>query len=164
MFLYLMENTLPSFIEYFRQLVSEHVELKDFVHGAAGRIIAGSREGLSYPLLWLETPSLTLEDKDSTMPLGQRHSAFIVLHTASAQDYADQDAKWASTEAIALDVLSRLRHDYKARKFTSFTLDGGVLEAVATLTQGGELGWRYELSLGDFVKLNYDSTRWAPQV
>jgi hypothetical protein len=155
-----MENTLPAFINYFRQLASEHVELKDFVHGATGRIIAGSREGLSYPLLWLETPSLTLDDKDGTMPLGKRHAAFVILASASHNDYADQDAKWASSEAIALDVLSRLRHDYKARKFTNFVLDGGVLEAVATLTQAGEIGWRYEFSLGDYVQLKYNATRW----
>ncbi|MGI4762504.1 MAG: hypothetical protein ACRYF0_17465 [Janthinobacterium lividum] len=155
-----MENTLPDFIAYFRQLASEHVELKDFVLGPTQRIIAGSRQELTYPLLWLELPSLSLADKDGTAPLGQRHAALIVLDSASA-DYADQDAKWASTEAIALDVLSRMRKHYKERKFVSFVLDGTVLEAVSTLTVAGELGWRFEFSLGDYVPVTYNATRWT---
>ena len=156
-----MNNTLPDFITYFRQLATEHVALKDFVLGPTQRIIAGSRNELSYPLLWLELPSMTLLDKDSTTPVGQRHAALVVLDSASVSDYADQDAKWASTEAIALDVLSRLRRDYKAREFVSFELDGTVLEAVATLTQAGEIGWRFEFKLGDFVPLKHEPTRWA---
>lgn len=155
-----MENTLPDLIAYFGQLAAQHVGLQDFVHGAARRIIEGSRNELNYPLLWLETPSLTLLDKDGTMPLGQRTAAFIILDTAPANDYAAQDAKWASTEAIAFDVLSRLRQDYTQRKFVAFSLDGGQLEAVATLSQAGELGWRFEFTLSDYVQLKYDATRW----
>jgi hypothetical protein len=156
-----MDNTLASFLAYFRQLATEHVALQDFVHGPSGRIIAGSRKELTYPLLWLETPSLSLADKDGTAPLGQRHTALIVLDTASPTDYADQDAKWASTEAIALEVLSRMRKDYRERQFVAFTLDGTVLEAVATLTVAGEIGWRFEFSLADYpAPIIYDATRW----
>jgi hypothetical protein len=155
-----MKNTLPDFITYFRQLATAHVELKDFVLGPTQRIIAGSRNTLTYPLLWLELPSLGLLDKDSTTPEGQRHAALVVLDSVSVSDYADQDAKWASTEAIALDVLSRMRKDYKERQFLSFELEGIVLEAVATLTVAGEIGWRFEFKLGDFVSLKYDATRW----
>ncbi len=155
-----MQNTLPDFIAYFRTLATEHVGLKDFVLGPTQRIIAGSRDGLKYPLLWLELPSLALLDKDSTSPQGKRHAALVVLDSASLKDYADQDAKWASTEALALDVLSRMRRDYKLREFLGFELDGILLEAVATLTQAGEIGWRFEFSLTDFVPLKYDAARW----
>jgi hypothetical protein len=155
-----MENTLPNFIEYFRELAGKHVDIKTFVHGAAGRIISGSRSGLEYPVLWLETPSLTLADKDGTAPFGTRLGAFVVLHNTNSGDYEDQDAKWASTEAIALDVLSRLRKEHKERKISFSSLDGGQLEAVATLTVDNEIGWRYEFSLGDYVPLKYDATRW----
>lgn len=155
-----MNNTLPDFTTYFRQLATEHVALKDFVLGPTQRIIAGSRNALTYPLLWLELPNMALLDKDGTTPVGQRHAALVVLDSASLTNYADQDAKWASTEAIALDVLSRMRRDYKARAFVSFELEGVVLEAVATLTVAGEIGWRFEFKLGDFVPLQYDATRW----
>lgn len=154
-----MENTLPDFITYFRALATEHVALKDFVLGPTQRIIAGSRDGLKYPLLWLELPALSLQDKDSTTPVGKRHAALVVLDSAGSS-YADQDAKWASTEALALDVLSRMRRDYKQRQFLGFELDGILLEAVSTLTVAGEIGWRFEFSLSDFVPLKYDATRW----
>ncbi len=156
-------NTLPAFIGYFRQLATAHVDLQGFVHGAAGRIIAGARHELAYPLLWLETPTLTLADKDGTAPFGQRASAFVVLASSPANDYDAQDAVWAQTEAIALDVLSKLRDDCKKRVHR-FLLDGGKLEAVATLTVAGEIGWRFEFELGDFVPLPYQPARWAPAV
>ena len=160
-----MENTLSAFIAYFRQLAFEHQVLKgSFVHGGSGRIIAGSRSSNTYPLLWLETPTLALSDKDGTAPYGQRRAAFVVLDKATSS-YADQDAKWASTEALALDVLSYLRRDKKARQI-NFSFDGGQLEAVATITVDGEIGWRYEFELGDYVPLKFDATRWqegAPQ-
>jgi hypothetical protein len=155
-----MENTLTAVIEYFRQLASEHVEIKTFIHGAAGRIIGGTRSGLEYPVLWLETPTLSLFDKDGTAPYGQRSTAFVVLHKSDSGDYEDQDAKWASTEAVALDVLSYLWRDKKKRKI-NFTLDERPLEAVATLTVDNEIGWRYEFALGDYVPLKFDPTRWV---
>lgn len=155
-----MATTLPDFIAYFRRLAQQHQVLRgSFVHGAAGRIIAGSRSELSYPLLWLETPTLTLSDKDGTAPYGQRHSAFVVLASAPPGDYEAQDAAWAQTEAIALDVLSYLWADKKRRKI-KFDLSERPLEAVATLTVAGEIGWRYEFSLGDYVPLKFEATRW----
>ncbi|MGI4835088.1 MAG: hypothetical protein ACRYFK_16670 [Janthinobacterium lividum] len=159
-----MANTLDSFIAYFRRLSEEHLLLKgSCVHGASGRIISGSRNGLRYPLLWLETPSLALNSKDGTAPYGERNSAFIILASASTTDYAAQDAAWVQTEAIALDVLSYLWRDKKARKI-NFDLSERPLEAVATLTVAGEIGWRYEFALGDYVPITFDATRWKEQV
>lgn len=155
-----MENTLPNFIGYFRSLVAQHLALQDFAHGPAMRIIEGSRSGNTYPLLWLETPTLSLSDKDGTSPYGQRHSAFVVLQTVARDDYEAQDTAWAQTEAIALDVLSYLRREHKARRVRFSGLDGGQLEAVATLSTAYEVGWRFEFSLGDFVPLTYEATRW----
>jgi hypothetical protein len=155
-----MATSLPDFIQYFRQLAAEHVELKGFAHGPVSRIIAGSRSDNDYPLLWLETPTLGLLDKDGTAPFGQRSSAFVVLMSAPHDDYEAQDAVWAQTEALALDVLSRLRKAHKEREIVLSSLDGTQLEAVATLTVANEIGWRYEFSLGDYVSLSYDKARW----
>jgi len=155
-----MANTLKTYIDYFKQLASEHVELKgSFVHGAAGRIISGSRSDFTYPLLWLETPTMVLTDKDGTAPFGTRQGAFVVLLSAPTNDYDAQDAAWIQAEALALDVLSYLRRDKKLRKHT-FDLTDRPLEPVATLSVAGEIGWRYEFGLGDFLPLTFDATRW----
>jgi hypothetical protein len=155
-----MATSLPDFIQFFRDLAEAHVDLKGFAHGPVSRIIAGSRSENDYPLLWLETPTLGLLDKDGTAPFGQRSSAFVVLQQAPRDDYEAQDAAWAETEALALDVLSRLRKAHKEREIVLSSLDGTQLEAVATLTVAGEIGWRYEFSLGDYVSLKYDKARW----
>ncbi|WP_375418145.1 hypothetical protein [uncultured Hymenobacter sp.] len=155
-------NTLPAFIDYFRRLAAEHVELQSFVHGAAGRIISGSRSGITYPCLWLETPTLALSEKDGTAPLGRRHCAFVVLLGVPTDDYEAQDAGWALTEGLALDVLSRMVRDRKARQF-SFSLNEHPLEPVATLTVDNEIGWRLEFTLEQYVPLPYQESRWQAQ-
>jgi hypothetical protein len=155
-----MATSLPDFIQFFRQLAEEHMDLKGFAHGPVSRIISGSRSS-DYPLLWLETPTLGLLDKDGTAPFGQRSTAFVVLQSVPRDDYDAQDAGWAQTEAIALDVLSRLRKAHKEREIVLSSLDGTQLEAVATLTVANEIGWRYEFSLGDYVSLKYDESRWS---
>ena len=157
-----MATTLPDFIQYFRDLTAAHVELKGFQHGPVSRIVGGARTESEYPMLWLETPTLSLLDKDGTAPFGQRSAAVVILQSVSRDDFADQDAGWAQTEVIALDVLSRLRQAHKARQITFGQFDGLQLEAVATLSLANEIGWRFEFSLGDYVCLPYDPTRWKP--
>ena len=154
-----MATTLPDFIQYFRDLASKHVELKGFQHGPVSRIVGGARSENEYPMLWLETPTLGLLDKDGTAPFGQRTSAVVILQSVSRDDFAAQDAGWAQTELIALDVLSRLRKADKAREITFGQFDGLQIEAVATLSLANEIGWRFEFNLGDYVCLTYDATR-----
>jgi hypothetical protein len=155
-------NTLSDFAAYFRQLAAEHVELAgSFVHGSAGRIISGSRSGIKYPCLWLETPTLHLSEKDMTSaPDGRRTCAFVILKNVPSTDYAAQDAGWEYTERIALDVLSRMREDRKKRLF-AFKLNDSALEPVATLTVDNEIGWRYEFEIGNPLVLRYDASRWV---
>ena len=155
-------QTLPDFIDYFRRLAAANVALAgSFVHGATGRIIAGSRSKLTYPCLWLETPTLGFEEKDGTAPLGKRRCAFVVLNKVPADSDAEQDAGWALAEAIALQVLSYLLKDRKARKF-AFTLNEHGLEPVATLTVDNEIGWRLEFELAQYAPaVAYDATKWV---
>ncbi|MBO2007569.1 hypothetical protein [Hymenobacter negativus] len=155
---------LPDFIDYFRRLAAANLALAgSFVHGATGRIIAGSRSKLTYPCLWLETPTLGFEEKDGTAPLGKRKCAFVVLQKVPADDYAEQDAGWAQAEAIALQVISYLLKDRKARKF-SFSLNERDLEPIATLTVDNEIGWRLEFELAEYSPdVRYDATKWAPE-
>ena len=154
---------LPDFIAYFRQLATANLALKTFVHGAAGRIISGSRSGIEYPCLWLETPTLGFEEKDGTAPFGKRRCAFVVLQKVPANDDEAQDAGWALAEDIALQVVSYLLRDRKARKF-SFSLNEKDLEPVATITVDGEIGWRLEFELGQYSPdVRYDASKWAQE-
>lgn len=155
---------LPDFIAYFRRLATANLALAgSFVHGATGRIIAGSRSDITYPCLWLETPTLGFEEKDGTAPLGKRKCAFVVLQSVPADDYAAQDAGWAEAEDIALQVLSYMLKDRKARQF-AFSLNEHGLEPIATLTVDNEIGWRLEFELSQYApSVAYDATKWAQE-
>lgn len=155
-------NHLADFIDYFRRLAAANLALKSFVHGSSGRIVSGSRSGITYPCLWLETPTLGLVEKDGTAPMGRRQCALVVLQSVPAGDYEAQDAGWVASEQIALDVLSRMVRDRKARKF-SFSLNDHSLEPVATLTVDNEIGWRFEFAMEQYVEMTYDAARWAQE-
>jgi hypothetical protein len=156
-------DTLPDFIAYFRELAEANLALGgSFVHGATSRIISGSRSDIKYPCLWLETPTLALSEKDgTTAPEGKRQCAWVVLQSVPANDPVAEDAGWASSEQIALDMLSRMIKDRKARKF-GFELNDKPLEPIATLTVDNEIGWRYEFELSSYVSVKYDPARWQP--
>lgn len=155
-----MENTLDGLIGYFRTLTTQHVELKSFVHGTARRVVNGSRTTIQYPALWLETPALALTDKDGMAPNGQRQFGLVVVDTVRAGDDVAEDAAWARTERLLLDVLIRLRNDRRAEGI-QFTLAQSSLEPVTPLSAANEIGFRIELALDKPVAFCYDPSRWT---
>lgn len=157
-------NTLTGFIAYFRQLAVANKQLTSFVCGTQARIISGNRSGLTYPLLWLEMPSLSLTEKDGTDPSGKRSCALVVLTNLPGKGTKAEveDELWQLTEAIALQVIARMRRDRKKRLFS---FDGNVeLEAVSTLTVANEIGWRFEFEMVKTAGLCYDASQWEEEV
>jgi hypothetical protein len=153
----MLTNSFSDFIGYFRKLAEEHREIKHFAHGPAARILNNTRSGFAYPCLWLETPSLHLAEKDGTDPNGVRQCAFVVL-TQCNGGYEEQDAAWALTEQIALEIIARMRHD---RKLRLFTFDGSVhLDAISTLTVDSDFGWRVEFETSKTTGLCYVQAVW----
>jgi hypothetical protein len=155
-------NDFAAFVAYFRQLASQHKRLAgSFVHGPSRRIVEGGRSKLSYPLLWLETPALVLEEKDGTDPNGRRECALLILINIPAnQADAAQDQAWAEAEQIMLQIVSRIRRDRKNRLFSSFRLTSAI-EPVNTLTVNNEYGWRVEFEVSKPAGLCYDPTQWT---
>ena len=153
----MLSHSFADFIAYFRRLAEEHKQLQYFAHGPASRIVAGTRTGFAYPALWLETPSLQLNEKDGTDPSGTRQCAFVVLKPGGST-YDQQDAAWALTEQIALDVVARMRRD---RKLRLFSFDGNVqLDAISTLTTDNDCGWRVEFETVKSSGLCYVAAHW----
>ncbi|HEX8351087.1 MAG TPA: hypothetical protein VF598_14080 [Hymenobacter sp.] len=149
-----------AFVAYFRNLAAANKQLAgSFVHGPARRIVEGARSKLTYPLLWLETPALVLEEKDGTDPNGRRECALLILINMPANT-ADtvQDQAWAASEQLMLQVISRMRRDRKNRLFT-FRLTSAI-EPINTLTVNNEYGWRVEFEVGKPAGLCYDAAQW----
>ena len=153
----MLSNNFKDFIAYFRQLATEHTGINHFAHGPAKRILDSTRAGFSYPCLWLETPSLHLTDKDGTAPDGKRQCALVVL-TQCSGTYQQEDEAWDLTEQLALDVISRLREDRKKRLFA---FDGNVqLDAISSLTNDLDFGWRIEFETSKTTGLCYRPGVW----
>lgn len=155
----MLPNQLIDFIAYFRSLQEKHKELKSFVHGASERIISQSRSELEYPCFWLETPVLHLSENQANNVTGDRICAFVVLKNAPTENELEQDLIWNETEAIALDILSRIRKDQRTLNFR-FDFNLVTMEPISTLHVDNEYGWRVEFRLKNFVELCYNPSKW----
>lgn len=152
-------NTLTYFIDYFRNIAAKHVDVKDFVHGASGDILAKTRSSLQYPCLWLETPNLQFHDNDTLQLTADRIGAFVVLWNAPNKTPEQIDVIWADCEQIVYDVLGRMVRDRKQRKF-QFSLNGTSAEAISQMFTDKDFGWRVEFKMGKEVPICFDATKW----
>jgi len=152
-------NTLPFYIDYFRNLSEKHITLEDFHHGASGDIIGKSRSNLKYPCLWLETPNLQFQDNDAEHLTADRIGAFVILWNAPNKKPEEIDVIWADCEQIVFDVLGRMVRDRKQRKFY-FSLNGTSAEAISQMFTDKDFGWRVEFKMGKEVPICFDKTKW----
>ena len=155
----MLNNRFSQFVAYFRQLAQEHIQINDFIHGTAADVMGKSRSDLNYPLLWLETPYLKINDNQVGNIEGVRSSAFIILWNTPEKTAEEIDLVWEKTEVIALDVLSRMRKDAKARLF-HFRLSEASLDPISTLFIDNDYGWRVEFGLDKKLDLCFDPTKW----
>jgi len=158
----MLNNKFSDFVAYFRQVALEHLVLNDFIHGTTADIMGKGRSDLKYPLLWLETPSLKIKTNEAGHTEGTRSFAFIILWNVHKDEATPEqiDQVWELTEAIALDVLTRMKQDNKKRLF-KFDPGEVSLDPISTLFIDNDYGWRVELNLEKYLNLCYDPTKWA---
>ena len=147
-----------DFVGYFRKLASEHTAIKSFVHGASERIISQTRSELSYPCLWLETPSLKIAASDADIQ-GWRTSAFVVFTNSPADDYDEQDALWQQTEQIVLDILARIKRESRSLQF-KIDLNSVQIDPIHTLFVDNDYGWRVEFQTDKSLDFCHNPAVW----
>ena len=147
-------HDLPSFIDYFRQLSQQHKKLAGFAHGPASRIFGLDRSSISYPALWLETPSFTPEDNGASNITCTGSSAIVILKD-SDNEYEQEDAAWAETLEILYSVLSRIKKDNRG-----FELSKKPIDPVSPLFVSNLVGWRYEFDIQEPIDLCYHPEDW----
>lgn len=145
---------LPSFIDYFRKLATEHRKLKGFAHGPATRIIALDRSTLDYPALWLETPTFQPGDNDADNTSGTWSGAIVVLQNTDS-DYEQEDQAWAETLGLLNAVLSRLMKDFPRRFHLLKPID-----PISPMFVSKLVGWRYEFDIMDELDLTFKPEDW----
>lgn len=156
----MLANTLTDYIAYFRNLAQKHVAIKSFVHGSSARIVSQSRSDLEYPCLWLETPSMHLQENKADNMTGERYSGFVILKNAPVDSPEQEDLIWAETEQIALDVLARIRKEQRLHNFR-ISFKDIPLEPISTLFIDNDYGWRCSFMIDNGIDLCYNPAKWV---
>lgn len=146
--------------DYFKNLADTHVLLDgNFVYGGTDKIQQKTVTDKGYPLLWLETPFVDIDDSGSSFTAGKR-SAFVILAKLDAENKTDdeQDEVMDQLEEIALDILSKLKKD--ARENLHKIELSGTVEPVNPLLIDNVVGLRFEFEMKNTFTITYNAEHW----
>jgi hypothetical protein len=153
-------TTFKLLREYFENLATQHLLLDgNFVYGGSSDIQQSTVSDKAFPLLWLETPFVEINDSGSSYSATKR-SAFVILakvdtiNKTKAQQYEVMD----ELEEIALDILSKLKKD--ARENLHKIELSGTIEPVDPLLIDNCIGVRFEFEMTNVFTITYNSANW----
>lgn len=144
-----------DFVGYFRTLASEHVDLKDFVTGGAERILNRQNSNISYPVLWLEYPDISIRDGYLTRYQG----AFLVLAAAPADAQDQEDENLDTCQSIIQDIIARMVDDADNGLF-EFDMSGVSIQYKGNWGGDNDWGWRVEFALDGTACDCVDTEKW----
>jgi hypothetical protein len=153
-------TTFKLLREYFENLATQHLLLDgNFVYGGSSDIQQSTVSDKEFPLLWLETPFVEINDSGSSFSATKR-SAFVILakvdtiNKTKPQQYEVMD----QLEEIALDILSKLKKD--ARENLHKIELSGTIEPVDPLLIDNCIGVRFEFEMTNVFTITYNSENW----
>jgi hypothetical protein len=118
---------------------------KYFTEGDTFDIISAATSKLTYPVLWLETPTWKLEDEGSTMVF---NVALVALTKALKDNRRDQQLKRNDMETLLLAVLKQLNHDAMNAR-NKIRIDMNMVRAteIDRVWDSSNWGWRMEFEI-----------------
>jgi hypothetical protein len=133
--------------------------LQDFYTGGVNEIQQSILSDLSYPCLWLESPSVPMSgigrDNENVMFMG----AFVILINCDPNDFALKRSLQQQAFVIACDVISKMKEDYINRDLNidpSFTLD-----PIDSMLIDSCAGYRVEFKINNSFSICYDDSKWS---
>jgi len=148
-----MVRTLADIQAYFRRLVSDSPDLATVLVGDSEEILSIDRSQIVYPVLWLETPTLSW----SLDQVGEREYLlyFTILLGTKPENYRHQEYLLHKTLELTNKVLTKLRSDH-----LDDVLKIDINAQSDPITGYGhdfEYGWRTRLSILSPVTKCYDN-------
>lgn len=154
----MQQSLLTEVAGYFRSIKEESLFFKDFVVGGAAEIMDLSRSELTYPVLWLELPTMAPGDNGAGNITATRDLGVVVLDQLRETDASELEA-YERTEQLVVDLLSHVLKHGRLRQF-GFDLNKVKVEPISTLFVDNERGWRLAFPLEAQLNLSFDPTRW----
>ena len=105
-------TTLAELQYYLRNLGQLHPDIQDVIVGDSEQILSLDRSNLTYPVLWIETPTIDWDFGDN--PHRYYNLAFVVLINTPADTWQHQQNILNRTAIITEQLLARLWSDAHA--------------------------------------------------
>jgi len=141
----MINGDLLSFVNYFQAWADNNPDVKFFMYGSVEKGIEYARgfEDFDYPFVWLEQPTISLEDNGMSNFSMQYLSGISVLIQAPLDDRPAQIIASDKSLRIMMDLLKKINHDRKDGILMG-EIDGSKIEAVSQLWVDSNFGWRLE--------------------
>lgn len=159
-------NSLSTYKAYFKELATGttgHKDLKAFYYGDIKRLLEAKRGNITYPCLWLELPSIPIQDHGSQNFQINLSGAFAIITNSTQDDYDKQDDIIENNFQITHDIISRIKRDsFSVPRLFNLDLNSFRMDPIARWNTDNCFGWRTEFKINNAFVLDYISSKWNP--
>lgn len=143
-----MLNTLAEIQAYFENIAEVHPDINDFVVGDSEQILSLDRSNLSYPVLWLETPTVNWSIREN--PARTYDTNFVVLINSPADTWQHQQYILNRTLTITEQILSKIKDDHSDGKLVKLE-NRATSNPILGYGHDHDWGWRTRLSIDGYM-------------
>jgi len=155
-----------SYIEYFRTLSREHVEINDFHMMDINEPLDALRSSIKYPALILTSLSGNFQASNLDNILDSINGGFMILgHLDQVDDFSGEMQLVSRMKQIGIDVISRMLHDsLKCEPLSEKAIPGFNINSVSYEMLGpvfdNDYGYLISYKLFTQIELDVDPSRW----
>lgn len=146
---------------YFAGLGSGHPDISFFRTGDYAKIIQAEKHIISYPCMWMESPSFGFKGDKDTKKKAWYISFLIIAKSEDVED-ADIEANIDQAERIMLEVVSKIIHDSINNPALKIEIDLSAINIDLVYSAGGDhsQGWRCEMEIESKSGITCDMSIW----
>jgi hypothetical protein len=157
---------ISSYIEYFRQIATEHKEINGFYMMDINEILDGLRSTVKYPALILENLSGSYMASNLDNPLEVINGGFLIIdHLPNPDDFHGEVAIIDRMKQIGHQVITRMLHDHlkcellAEKAIPGFDINNVIFETIGPIFDN-DFGVLFTFKMNVIVELQYDSSHW----
>jgi len=158
---------INSYVEYFRTIAREHMEIKDFYMMDINEPLDALRSNIKYPALILTSLSGNFEASNLDNILDLINGGFLVIgHLAQIDDFSGEMQLVSKMKQIGTDIIARILHDHlKCEPLAVKAIPGFNINSVSYEMLGpvfdNDYGMMYTFRLQDCLDIEYDFSKWV---
>lgn len=146
---------------YFEGLGADHPDISFYRTGDYDKIIQAEKHIISYPCLWMESPSFGFKgDLDSKKKVW--FVSFLIIINSQPEEEANVETNIDEAERIMLDCISKIVHDSVNDDSLKIRIDLNSINIDLVYSTGSDhsQGWRCEMEIESKSNITCDMSIW----